>query len=69
MSGSPKISISHEVESIHLFPGQTLTVYMGGSDKAAQVELRCFPNGMKEVWAPTEVDICDWELGHWTPME
>ena len=69
MSASPKISISHEVEIIYLLPGQTLTVYMGEWDKLAQVELRCFPDGTKEVWTPTEVAICDWELGAWTPME
>lgn len=69
---SPTISIPDvKVDSIHLYPGQTLTVWMRpieGRDKMVQVELRVRLSGTLEIFSAEPVSYYS-SFINWDVME
>jgi hypothetical protein len=60
-------SVTVQVDSVFVDPGETITVWLGNTAERQQVELRCLPNGKCEVYCGPEVALKS--FAHWTVME
>ena len=71
----PTIDIRQGMESIHVFRGEVLTVYLHSCMRykvegdAMQIELRVTPSGVIEIFAPSNVDVINFDNWYYIKKE
>jgi hypothetical protein len=68
--GASRVGVQVEIRSIHLKPGQTLTVWLDreprdGYRDATQVELRVRPDGVRQIFCNADGAVSVRRFGDW----